>query len=69
MAGEKILVVEDDISLLAGVQDILELAGFQVATAANGVEGLAALETFQPDLILSDIMMPRMRSGDRKSVV
>jgi signal transduction histidine kinase len=60
MAGEKILIVEDDTSLLVGVQDILELAGFQVATAANGVEGLAVLETFQPDLILSDIMMPKM---------
>ena len=60
MAGERILIVEDDISLVAGVQDILELAGYQVATAANGLEGLAVLETFQPDLIVSDIMMPRM---------
>lgn len=60
MAGEKILIVEDDISLLSGLRDILELTGYHVAVAANGAEGLAVLETFHPDLILSDIMMPRM---------
>ncbi len=60
MASEKILVVEDDASLLAGLRDILELAGFTVATASNGLQGLAALETFSPHLIVSDIMMPKM---------
>jgi signal transduction histidine kinase len=60
MADEKILIVEDDAALLAGLKDILELSGYQVATAANGVEGLAVLGSFHPDLILSDIMMPRM---------
>jgi len=60
MAAEKILVVEDDASLLAGLRDILELVGFTVATASNGLEGLAVLETFTPHLILSDIMMPKL---------
>lgn len=60
MAAEKILIVEDDASLLAGLRDILELAGFTVATASNGLEGLAVLETFTPHLILSDIMMPKL---------
>ena len=60
MANEKILVVEDDAALLAGLRDILELAGFSVTTASNGLEGLAELETFTPDLIVSDIMMPKL---------
>src|SRR5689334_521023 len=60
MAAEKILVVEDDIALLEGLRDILVLAGYEVTTAANGLEGLAALERGLPDLILSDIMMPKL---------
>ncbi|MBI4771684.1 MAG: response regulator [Chloroflexi bacterium] len=60
MSGEKILIVEDDPALLEGLRDILLLAGFQVTTASNGVEGLAALEQDAPHLILSDIMMPKL---------
>ncbi len=60
MTAELILVVEDDAALLDGLRDMLELAGYGVATARNGVEGLAALEQSIPDLIVSDINMPRM---------
>jgi two-component system sensor histidine kinase/response regulator len=55
-----ILVVEDDAALLEGLRDILELSGYQVLTARNGVEGLAVLQTRLPHLIISDINMPRM---------
>lgn len=58
---QTILVVEDDIALLEGVRDILELAGYRVLTASHGQEALQVLETQpRPDLIVSDIMMPRM---------
>lgn len=58
---QTILVVEDDIALLEGVRDMLELAGYRVLTACHGQEGLQVLETQPlPDLIISDIMMPRM---------
>ncbi len=60
MAGEKILVVEDDTSLLEGLRDILEFAGYQIQTATNGEEALARLEAGLPQLVLSDINMPRM---------
>lgn len=61
MAGPRILIVEDDSALLEGLKDVLELSGFRVATARNGVEGLASLaEGPLPELIISDIMMPRM---------
>lgn len=56
-----ILVVEDDTHLMEGIRDILELNDYRVLTATNGELGLDVLETeTAPDLIVSDIMMPRM---------
>ena len=60
MPDPTILVVEDDGALLEGLRDMLELSGYHVLTARNGVEGLAVLQARQPDLIVSDINMPRM---------
>ena len=58
------LVVEDDPSLLLGLKELLEIAKGQyqlnVLTAANGQEGLEAMRFQQPDIIISDIMMPIM---------
>lgn len=60
MNRTRILVAEDDPAVLAGVRGLLELADYEVMAAANGQEALAALETFSPHLVISDIMMPRM---------
>src|SRR5260370_26509757 len=60
MPDSTILVVEDDSALLDGLHDMLELSGYHVLTARNGVEGLAVLPARLPDLIVSDINMPRM---------
>jgi DNA-binding response OmpR family regulator len=57
---EQILVVEDDLAMSSGIRDVLEMNGYRVQLAENGVEGLKVLETFRPDLIISDIMMPEM---------
>ena len=59
----KIAVVEDDLSLREMYLMKLSLSGFSAQGAANGVEGLALAETFRPDLILLDLLMPEM-SGD-----
>lgn len=57
----KILVVEDDLYLMEGIRDILELAGYEVVTADSGKAGLDELSSgLIPDLIVSDIMMPIM---------
>lgn len=57
-----ILVVEDDLNLQDGLRNILELEGYDILTAADGLEALEVLrcQPRPPDLILSDIMMPRM---------
>jgi signal transduction histidine kinase len=59
----RVLVVEDDVRLLMSVRDILDLEGYDVRTAKNGVEALEVLQSdlsFSPDVIVSDIMMPKM---------
>lgn len=53
-----ILLIEDNASLRRNLEQILDLEGFRVCCAANGLEGLAQLRVMQPDLILCDIMMP-----------
>jgi DNA-binding response OmpR family regulator len=60
MADKKILLVDDDDDLRFTVAIILELAGYEVFTAANGEAGIAQFENHSPDLVLLDIMMPHM---------
>ena len=59
---KRILVVEDDNSLSVLLRLIMKVQqeDWDVNTAATGVEALSQVETFQPDLILLDIMMPEM---------
>jgi len=56
----KILVVDDDPDILDAVTMILESQGYQVATARDGVEGLANLKGEKPDLMILDLLMPKM---------
>ena len=54
------LVVDDDPDKLNLLQFALSRAGYEVRTACDGEEGLAAVASFEPDLVVSDIMMPRI---------
>ena len=56
----KILVVDDDSQMRASLTHLLESAGYSVAVAGDGAEGLMALQANQPDAILSDVRMPGM---------
>ncbi|OQY25801.1 MAG: hypothetical protein B6I34_01530 [Anaerolineaceae bacterium 4572_32.1] len=59
-----ILVVEDDLVLRDGICEVLETAEYQVHVASNGEEALQILDDAAPDIIVSDIMMPRMDGYD-----
>ena len=56
----KILVVEDSINIREEICEILVFEGFEVAWAANGLDGLKKAQTDLPNLIISDIAMPKL---------
>ncbi|MCW9024462.1 MAG: sigma-54 dependent transcriptional regulator [Gammaproteobacteria bacterium] len=60
MNNSSILVVEDDEALSEALQETLEIAGYQVLTAENGLLALQKLEDVSVDLVISDINMPKM---------
>jgi len=60
MADETILIVEDDASMLEGLRDNFAFEGYSVITAADGEAGLTAALEARPDLILLDIMLPKI---------
>jgi DNA-binding response OmpR family regulator len=60
----KILIVEDEPNMVAGLRDNFEYEGYQVITASDGVAGLERAMSDSPDLVLLDVMMPRMSGLD-----
>ena len=58
--SKHILLVEDDPMLTELYQTKLEMEGFQVSVATDGEAGLASAKKLKPDLILLDIMLPKM---------
>lgn len=64
MAGQKILIVDDDYDTRTVVKTILSGSGYIVEEASGGKEALAALENFDPALIVLDVMMPGMSGYD-----
>ena len=57
---QRILLVDDDANLLVVLAEQLRYDGYEVATARDGQEALRRLEAGWPDLILLDLMMPRI---------
>ena len=60
MAAETILIIEDDPTMLRVLQDNFEFSGYAVKTARDGEQGLRAAMDVQPDLIILDIMLPKI---------
>lgn len=60
----RVLVVDDDPDKLSLLEMALTMAGYDVRTARDGEEGFAQMSSFQPDLVVSDVMMPRMNGYD-----
>ena len=60
MKGAKVLVVDDDPDIRELVRELLERAGYQVSSAADGRDGLRVLYETRPDLVLLDVNMPEL---------
>jgi len=60
----RILIVEDEPNMVAGLRDNFEFGGYQVITGPDGVAGLERALSESPDLVILDVMMPRMSGLD-----
>ena len=60
MHGPSVLLIEDDATLLRGLKDNFETQGYRVRIARDGSEGLSAALVDPPDLLLLDLMLPKM---------
>jgi CheY-like chemotaxis protein len=58
--SKKILLVEDTLEALDNMKELLSLEGFEVITSANGQDAFDKLYLYRPDLIITDLRMPRM---------
>lgn len=56
----KILIIEDDPLIIKMYKLVFQMENFEVDTASDGLEGLAKVNQFNPEMILLDIMMPKM---------
>ncbi len=59
-SSARILVVDDEPAVRESLRSSLAFEGYQVGTAADGMQALAALESGVPDLVVLDVLMPRM---------
>jgi DNA-binding response OmpR family regulator len=71
VAGERgrVLVVDDDPVILKLLEVNFEMEGFAVLTAGDGQEGLEVARAKQPDVIVSDVMMPRLNGLELAAAV
>ncbi len=59
-SDKKILLIEDDREISSTLSGVLEAAGYTVLTAQNGLDGRKIAEAEGPDLVITDMMMPKM---------
>jgi DNA-binding response OmpR family regulator len=57
---KKVLIVDDEVNIVISLEFLLKQAGYELAIARDGEDALAQVAAFQPDLVLLDIMLPRM---------
>lgn len=57
---KRVLIADDEPNIVAALEYLLQQGGYEVLVARNGEEALAVLQEHNPDLVLLDVMMPRM---------
>jgi len=62
--GKKILIADDEPNIVVSLEFLMKQSGYDVRVATNGEDALRAVEEFVPDLILLDVMMPRLSGYD-----
>ena len=60
--SKKILIVDDEPNIIISLEFLMKKEGFEIAVAADGDEALTKVASFDPDLVLLDVMMPK-KSG------
>jgi len=58
--AKKVLIVDDELNIVTALEFLLQKSGYEVMAAQNGDEALKRVESFAPDLVLLDVMMPRI---------
>lgn len=58
--AQRILIVDDEPNIAASLEFLLQRGGYEVRVAHNGEEALAQAESFRPELVLLDVMMPKL---------
>ncbi len=56
--AKRVLIVDDEPNIVISLEFLIEQAGYEVAVARTGDEAMAKIETFLPDLVLLDVMLP-----------
>jgi CheY-like chemotaxis protein len=67
--NKKILVVDDEPDTITTIQFILEQKGYHVVTAANGYEALGATIAEEPDLIILDVLLPKINGYEVSRII
>lgn len=62
--GKRILIADDEPNIVVSLEFLMRQKGYEVMVATNGEDALAAVGEFAPDLILLDVMMPRLSGYD-----
>ena len=58
--GKTVLVVDDEVNIVTSLEYVMKAAGFDVATAYDGEEALTKIAEIVPDLVILDVMMPKL---------
>lgn len=61
---KKVLIVDDETNIVISLEFLMQQAGYELRLAKDGQEALEQVATFEPDLILLDVMMPQINGFD-----